>query len=184
MKCIAHHKSNYIINELTCAMFYATLRKFPGVQGGMRRIFLYVRWSLVIPAGFAGYLFAMYLGMFSYIAMESLCPENEMVSEMCVASYMNVVEYVVFVVFPSLAAILVVTLPALVAPRYKTHVAGFAFLAGSSVAIYMGFSIQAWVPLICAIAAGFITLYLASRAHYVTHNNTFQPEPKDGATEL
>lgn len=138
----------------------------------------------MVPAGFAGYIFAMTAGMFSYIAMESLCPEEEIVSEMCVASYMNLVEDMVFVIFPSLAAILVVILPALVAPRYKSYIAGFALLAGSGAAIYMGASIEAWVPLICAIVAGFGALYFVIRIYGVTHKNTQRPTPKDGAADL
>ena len=116
-----------------------------------------VRWFLLIPVALLGYYAALVSGMAVLTLAESFCPPDAIVSGMCVADYMRSIERVSFVVFPGIAAALVVLLPALVAPSRKVAVA-FAFLTiGSVIAIVLGTSLQEWATLgftlLCGIAA-------------------------------
>ena len=116
-----------------------------------------VRWFLLIPVALLGYYAALVSGMAVLALAESFCPPDAIVSGMCVADYMRSIERVSFVVFPGIAAALVVLLPALVAPSRKVAVA-FAFLTiGSVIAIVLGTSLQEWATLgftlWCGIAA-------------------------------
>ena len=115
-----------------------------------------MRWFLLIPVAYLGYYAALISGMAFLALAESFCPPDAIVSGMCVADYMKPVERTLFVVFPGIAAALVVLLPALVAPSGKEEVA-FAFLTvGSVIAIVLGTSLQEWAilsfTLLCGIA--------------------------------
>ena len=110
----------------------------------------------MIPVAYFGYYAALISGMAFLALAESFCPPDAIVSGTCVADYMKPVEKTLFVVFPGIAAALVVLLPALVAPSRKVEVA-FAFLVvGSVIAIALGASLQEWATLgftlLCGIA--------------------------------
>ena len=118
----------------------------------------------MIPVAYLGYYAALISGMAFLALAESFCPPDAIVSGMCAADYMKPVERTLFVVFPGIAAALVVLLPALVAPSRKVEVA-FAFLAiGSVIAIVLGTSLQEWptlgFTLLCGIATtGAVYMY-------------------------
>ena len=122
---------------------------------------------MTIPAGIAGYFSALFAGMFSYLAMESFCPNDKWVSEMCVADYMNVVDKITFTAFPAIAAILVVLLPSFVAPRHKFYTAAAAFVVGCATAVYMAFAIHAWTPLASSVIAGVLGVFWVYRKYGV-----------------
>lgn len=127
-----------------------------------------VRWFLVIPVAYLGYYLALISGMAFLALAEFFCPPDAVVSGMCVADYMEPIEKTSFVIFPGIAAVLVVLLPVLVAPCRKVDVA-FAFLAaGSVIAIALGSSLKEWVTLgftlLCGIATtGAVYVYLGRK---------------------
>ena len=118
-----------------------------------------LRWLCVIPASYLGYYLALVGGIAALVLAESLCPAEAVVSDMCTADYMGPVEKTLFIVFPGLAAVLVVLLPALMAPAKKVAVAGLFFVLGSAAAIYMGSILKEWVVLAIALSSGGITFY-------------------------
>lgn len=116
-----------------------------------------VRWFLVIPLAYLGYYLALISGMAFLALAESFCPPDAVVSGICVADYMKPIERFSFVVFPGIAAVLVVLLPVLVAPCGKLNVA-FAFLAaGSVIAIALGSSLKEWATLGFTLLCGIVT---------------------------
>ncbi len=128
---------------------------------------------MIIPAGFAGFFIAMLTGMSIYIAIESLCPEDQWVSEMCIANYMESVEKIMFTFFSALAAVLVVLLPSLLAPRFKFYVAAIAFFTGCITAVfYMAFTADLWLPLVWSITAGILSFFWVFRKYGVTQRET------------
>jgi hypothetical protein len=98
-------------------------------------------------------------GMVTIVLAESHCPPEAIISGMCTSEYMRYIEKVVFVLFPSIAAILVVLLPTLTAPSKKIAVAITFYVLGSSAAVYMGVSLKEWLVLACALTSGGLTLY-------------------------
>ena len=71
----------------------------------------------------------------------------------------NITFHLIDLSFPSIAAILVVLLPTITAPSKKVAVAATFFAVGSTVAIYMGISLEEWVVFGFALTSGSITLY-------------------------
>lgn len=118
-----------------------------------------IRWILVIPAAYLGYYVALISGMAALALAESFCPADEVISGMCTAEYMRRIEKLLFVLFPGLAAVLVVLLPSLVAPSRKVAVATSFFAVGSVAAIFLGVALEEWVILGFALACGAVTTW-------------------------
>lgn len=97
---------------------------------------------------------------------EAFCPPEAVISGMCTANYMKPIETFLFLVFPGIAAILVVLLPTLVAPSKKVTVAVIFFVLGASIAIYMGTSLREWTILAFALVCGAVTVWFI----YVNQN--------------
>ena len=128
-----------------------------------------IRWICVIPASYLGYYIALIGGLAALTFGESFCPPEAVISGMCTANYMRLVETFLFLVFPGIAAILVVLLPTLTAPTKKTAVAVIFYVLGASVAIYMGTSLREWKTLTFALVCGAATVWFVfqnqSRGH-------------------
>ncbi len=129
-----------------------------------------LRWLCVIPASYLGYYLALVGGIAALVVAEIFCPAEAVVSEMCTADYMRPVENTLFIVFPGIAAILVVLLPTLMAPAKKVVVASLFFVVGSAAAIYMASALKEWVVLGVTLSSGVITLV----SIFVYHNNRKQ----------
>ena len=65
-----------------------------------------------------------------------------------------------------IAAALVVVTCTLIAPSYKRRIAFATFLAGSVVAVVMGFTTHAYAALITSIVAGAIVLCVILMRHF------------------
>lgn len=129
-----------------------------------------IRWICVIPASYLGYYIALIGGMLVYMVAESFCPPDAITYGICTSNYMRKIEKIIFVVFPCIAAILVVLLPTLAAATKKAAVALTFFVGGSSVAIYLGASLHEWVALSAALACGGVTM-LSVFAHQNRRQN-------------
>ena len=116
-----------------------------------------VRWILVLPVAYLGYYAALISGMAFLALAEYFCPPEAVISGMCVAGYMKFIERILFVVFPGIAAVLVVLLPVLVAPSRKVEVAFACLAIGSVIAIIMGTLLQEWVTLGFTLLCGTVT---------------------------
>ncbi len=113
----------------------------------------------MIPVAYLGYYLAMISGMAALAIAEAFCPPDLVISGMCTAAYMRGIEKLLFVLFPGLAAVLVVLLPSLVAPSRKLAVALSFFAVGSVAAIFLGVALEEWVILGFALACGGVTTW-------------------------
>lgn len=118
-----------------------------------------LRWICVIPAAYLGYYLAMIGGMAALALAESFCPPEMVVSGMCTAEYMRRTEKILFLLFPGIAAVLVVLLPVLVAPTRKIAVACVFLAAGSVIAMILGVSLGEWVVLGFSLLCGSATAW-------------------------
>jgi hypothetical protein len=87
-----------------------------------------------------------------------LCPAESMVSGACIAPWFRYAEAAIFCVSVALAAFLVVVLPALVAPRWRSAVAWVAFVAGLMVAVYFVAYTAAVLEFVSALIAGLLSV--------------------------
>ncbi len=51
-----------------------------------------IRWILVIPVAYLGYYLAMISGLGALALAEAFCPLDEVISGMCTAGYMGLIE--------------------------------------------------------------------------------------------
>jgi len=121
------------------------------------------RWIIAIPLPFIGWYLALIVGAFSYGFLINICPNDKVVSGLCVADWYKYIENAHMVIFISLAAILVVLLPSSIVPNYKEVVAKYIFLSGAFVAIYMAYSTSSWGLLPWAIFSGLITVIVINK---------------------
>lgn len=125
-----------------------------------------IRWLCLIPASYLGYYIALIGGMAVHAFAESFCPPEAVISGMCTANYIRPIETFLFLVFPGIAAILMVLLPTLAAPSKKVAVAVIFFILGATAAIYMGTSLREWKILAFALVCGAATVWFI----YVNQN--------------
>ncbi len=118
-----------------------------------------IRWICVVPASYLGYYIAMIGGLAALMFAESFCPADAVVSGMCTADYMRQIEKILLLVFPGIAAILVVLLPTLAAPAKKVTVAISFFIVGGAAAIYLGATLREWTILAFTLACGGVTAW-------------------------
>ena len=122
-----------------------------------------LRWLAVVPAVYVSWHFCLVIGMILLAMAESFCPEDQKVSDLCVAAWFERVETIIFVFSAGLAAILIVASATVVAPAYRIWVACITFISGSLVAVYLGWITGGWKELIAAVIGGFTTLLMVIR---------------------
>lgn len=118
------------------------------------------RWIACIPAVLAGYIAGYLTGIFIYKVGEWICPSEDIVSGMCGAPWSQSLFMVALAIGASVAASLIVTLPAMIAPSNRLAVSGTAFVLSSLFAGYAMLSIggSSFVPGVVAIAVGAVSL--------------------------
>ena len=124
----------------------------------------FLRWALVPVAAIAGWYAALLFGLAAITGLDSLCPSDQMVSEMCVAPWYATATGVVFALCAALAAALVVAGGVLAAPSHRPAVAWIVFACGALAALRLGVAASAWIPLACALAAGSASALLLTRS--------------------
>ena len=122
-----------------------------------------LRWVLVVPAAFAGWVLALGVGLGLHAIAQRLCPPALVVSGMCTASWFRPVEQAISIGSAALAAVLIVSFAVLSAPSHKRRIAALAYLCGAVAAILMGVSAGAIVEAGAALVAGLATLSIALR---------------------
>ena len=122
-----------------------------------------IRWALIPPTALLGFYVAFMLGMLSYLIAESFCPPELMVSEMCNAPYMKVFEKVAFVVFPTLASLIIIWAAYWLAPRFKFQVCAAVYVLGMVYAAYLASAMELWLTLVCVAFCAGISLFAQYR---------------------
>ena len=122
-----------------------------------------LRWLVIVPAAYVSWHFCLVLGMVLLATAESFCPQDQKVSDLCVAAWFEWVEAIIFIFSAGLAAILIVASAAMIAPAYRVWVAWITFISGSLVAVYLGWITGGMKELIAAVIGGFVTLLMVIR---------------------
>ena len=123
----------------------------------------FVRWLLIIPTAVAAWYAALALGVSLYVGLDALCPAEQIISGLCVAPWHKAASAAVDCIGAGLAAALILLACTLLAPSHRQRVAIGTFIVGAVVAIFMGFSANAFGPLVTAIVAGAAILWILLR---------------------
>jgi hypothetical protein len=133
-----------------------------------------IRWLLVVPSAVAAWYFALLVGALVFAVVVAPCSDSdEPPPRFCEAPWFPLVRPLVIPLGVALAAILVVTVPAIVAPSHRVGVAWTAFAAGAIVAGVMGYQAGAIAEVAVALAAGFLAAVFVSRFARGSSNRRF-----------
>ena len=119
----------------------------------------FVRWAAVVPISIGSWYLALIIGLAVRALVESLCPEEQMVSGMCTANWFLTAEKFMFCCGAALSAFFVVASASFVAPAEKSLVSCVALAAGSAVAPLFAVQAHAWAEFVSAIAAGALAVF-------------------------
>lgn len=122
-----------------------------------------LRWMAIFPGIYVSWHLSLIVGMALLAIAEAFCPEDQMVSGLCVAPWFFWVEDAIFLFCAALAAALVVASAALIAPAHRVRVAWVTFIGGCLVAGYLGWSTGAFKELAAAVASGLVTTLVIAR---------------------
>lgn len=125
------------------------------------RRFVWLRWLLVAPVGVVAFIGALLLSLLLHGIPELLCPRDELVSGMCMATWADAGHTAALALGGAVGAALVVGLPAAMAPRWRSAVALLAFGHGFWFVLRLvstGTSFH--VPFIAATSSGLAVLVL------------------------
>ena len=116
------------------------------------------RWIAVVPAGVLGWYIGFLAGLALLAGATSLCPTESLVSGACIAPWFRYAEAAIICVGVALAAFLVIVLPVIVAPRWRSAVAWVAFAAGLIIAVYFVAYTAAVLEFVSAVVAGLLSV--------------------------
>ena len=116
------------------------------------------RWFLVTPAGILGWYVGVIAALSIYEIKERLCLPEYIVSGMCHASWSSHVTSVSLVLGSLISGALVVLLPTISAPAYRSRVALIAYILGLICSLYWLFYGE-WVPVVWAAVGGGLMLW-------------------------
>jgi hypothetical protein len=135
-----------------------------------------IRWILMIPAAVVAWYAALSLGLVILMGVDALCPAEQVISGLCVAPWYEAASGSVICMGAALAAVLIMLACTWLAPSYKPQVAIATFVVGAAVASLMGWSAGAFGPMVAAIIAGALALWILTRrlaaARDVVHSAT------------
>lgn len=118
----------------------------------------------ILPAMILCWYLALIAGIAAYSLAESFCPPEEIISGFCMADWFAAADLAARCFGAALAAALMVTVAALLAPAHKRRVALGVFVLGGIVALAMAVQLQAFAELLAALLGGAIAFALAARS--------------------
>jgi hypothetical protein len=127
-----------------------------------------LRWVAVIPSAIGGWLIAFVVSLMLYRVANHLCPSEYFISGYCMAPWFRYVERAILFIGAALSAVLVVALPAFVAPSRRRTVAWSALCIGTVAAASIGWPMPA--ELFAAVIAGIVTAFVVQLA-LSSHND-------------
>ena len=125
-----------------------------------------LRWILVPIACVLAWLQALLMGLFLLDAAESFCPEDRMVSGVCIATWWQPVERCILLFTAGLAAALVVAAGFFTSPANRNVAGWTVFYIGGLAAFSLCAETGAWAEFGSALAAGFLTALFLGRSRF------------------
>ncbi len=124
-----------------------------------------IRWVLLIPSVVVSWFLISAIGIHVYTTIESLCPSDKFISGICYASWWQIAEQIIPMIFIGLSAIVVVLVSALVAPKSKRTVTLGTYLIGCMFAILIAIDTQEWLWAFSAVILGGITTFFLAKKY-------------------
>lgn len=128
-----------------------------------------LRWVSLPVACILVWYMALVVGIFTLEFAGSFCPQDQMVSGMCMAPWWSSIEASIFCFSTGLSAALIIISAFFIAPFARVLVAWLTFATGSIVALYMAFGASAWDMFASAICVGLLVTFLLTRSRFAQH---------------
>ena len=122
-----------------------------------------LRWVLIIPVAVLAWLAVFFAGVMTLQFAKGFCPEEMIVSGMCIAGWWSYAEQLIIYTFSGLSAAAVIISSTLTAPSNKNLVTVLSFVIGGIAALLMTIDIDAWPEFSAAITVGFLTMVWLTR---------------------
>ena len=151
---------------MTAPRHRPTERENPRIALSWTAVVWVVRWLAVVPAAFLAWHIAIFVGLALLAVLDALCPADQMVSGLCVASWYQGAEAGVFIFCAAFAAALLVSACTLVAPDHRGIVAWTTLALGILLATYLALETMAVWEFVAAVTAGTVTAWLLSRVKW------------------
>jgi hypothetical protein len=122
-----------------------------------------LRWLLIVPMAFAGWLIAFVGGLELYDLINHFCPPEHQLSDSCQHPAAQLVEEILVSIAAATAAMLVIVFATLTAPAYRPQVATGTLILGLATAAWAYLETGALGAFIAACLAGAMTYWLMIR---------------------
>ena len=122
-----------------------------------------LRWVLAPIGGLVAWHATLFLGLVAVGVLDSMCPPDEMVSGMCQADWYEPAFDALVAVFSGISAVLVVLVPALIAPTHRLRMAWIAYGVGAAFAIFFALGTSLYPPAAAALLGGATAVAIAHR---------------------
>jgi hypothetical protein len=124
----------------------------------------WLRWLLVPPVAWLSWMVAATVALTLYTIAETLCPREQMISGLCIASWFDHVVRAILCLGAGLAAALITVSCTLVAPSRRRAVMVVTLLAGLAIALSMGLMSGLYLALVTAVVAGLAAAWWLRRS--------------------
>ena len=123
-----------------------------------------VRWVLAPIGGLVAWHATLFLGLVAVGVLDSMCPPDKIVSGMCQADWYEPAFDALVAVFAGISAVVVVLVPALIAPTHRLRMAWVAYGVGAAFAICSALGGSSlYPPAAAALLCGAAAVALAHR---------------------
>jgi len=141
----------------------------------------WLRWFLLVPGAWFAWHVAVLIGFAVHSALETLCPAEQMVSDMCVAPWFHYAARASICLGAGLAATLILLTTTLLAPSRRSAVVVVTLAAGSAAALAMGVLAKAYLELATTLMVGGLTAICLLKCDWVrSSNKNIQPTGHSG----
>lgn len=125
----------------------------------------FLRWCLTPIVSGTAWFFGLSLGLLLRELFQSLCPVEDIVSEMCHASWFPFAEDLSLALGSASIALFAILFACCMAPSQKLTVAYVVLALGALCALTLAIELQAWLEFFSALIAGMATVVAVMRWH-------------------
>jgi hypothetical protein len=128
-----------------------------------------LRWTLSVVSAPLGFYAALFTGLLADGFLAGFCPSERVVSGLCTATWYLRAGDAIVIFGAVLAAVLVVLLPTLLAPKKRLEVAAVFYTLGAAAALLMSVPTGGLTAILtpavsAALSAGALTLFFVRRS--------------------
>ena len=122
-----------------------------------------IRWLWIPPTAILVWYAMLAFGLALDSFAIRFCPEDQLLSGFCTASWFHTVERAIVIGCAGLTGLVIVVVSAFIAPMRRLHAAAVVFAVGAAVATSMVAETHAYAEFVAALIGGLLGIVFASR---------------------